>query len=90
MPTFPQARELNGPGYYDLPEGAEIDDRSITKEAACFFKKDGSKEGRPILLGRRFSKVFPGVDDWYRTIYDDADMEDLPLGEVRHIVLPAS
>ena len=53
VPAFPQARELNGPGYYDLPEGAEIDDPSTTKEAAYFFKEthsqDGSKaEGRSL------------------------------------------
>ena len=69
MPTFPQARELNGPGYYDLPEGAEIDDPSITNEAACFFKETHSQDGSKVEAG--VSKVFPGVGtftDWYQII----------------------
>ena len=48
MPTFPQARELNGPEYYDLSEGAEIDDPSITNEAACFFKETHSQDGSKV------------------------------------------
>ena len=88
MLTCPPARELNGPGYYDLPEGAEIDDRSITKEAACFFKEahsqDGSKEGRSL------ESIF-----WCWDLHGDhmagiGSFMMIRIWKTRHILLPAS